>query len=503
MKKAVLVLAAALAAGAYAAPEKVLELEFADQNAMITAAGKVGEFSGVPTLGPLAMMGIANNPFASELGAPRAGARARVAIFVDSVPKTAATFCDVASHTFFVVLYPTSRTKEQFIEAKGKAAKDEGLFVKYDGMAYQFSQDGKWVAFSEVKNVNIAKSVLASADASKSFAEGDVARLTVAEKGFGLLVDLLNSPDVKAAFQDLPNPELFKDLVEAIASLSKLELTLRVTDLGVDICGGCTMKSGSKYEHIGEIPLSSATPLAFAGRDSVVAAAYGKGMLTYDFYKYIAGLKGIFEKRGVKTGFLDVAKSGSTTTLSLDIPAAIAYFTGEGKAAIAKAFDNDTPQTIANEFSSIMTTVLFPTVLFDQPEQAFSLRIKGLSAYATPTERIARAVPDLGSRKYTSMGVGSLYSILKGVVGIVAETPVLKEQKDSVKGLLATLPPETGADIVFLSWREGADIKGLIRFTPAEIKGIVTGVTTVLATATAGNSTKPVAVPADADDDDD
>ena len=146
---------------------------------------------------------------------------------------------------------------------------------------------------------------------------------------------------------------------------------------------------------------------------------------------------------------------------------------------------------------------LMPTVLFDQPEQAISLRIKGLAAYATPTERIARAVPDLGSRKYTSMGVGSLYSILKGVVGIVAETPVLKEQKDSVKGLLATLPPETGADIVFLSWREGADIKGLIRFTPAEIKGLVTGVTTVLATATTGKSTKPVAIPADADDDDD
>ena len=104
MKKAVLVLAAALAAGAYAIPEKVLELEFADQNAMITAVGKVGEFSGVPTLGPLAMMGIANNPFASELGPLRAGARARVAIFVDSVPKTASTFCDVASHTFFVVL---------------------------------------------------------------------------------------------------------------------------------------------------------------------------------------------------------------------------------------------------------------------------------------------------------------------------------------------------------------------------------------------------------------
>ena len=498
MKKAVLVLAAALAAGAYAAPEKVLELEFADQNAMITAAGKVGEFSGVPTLGPIAMMGIANNPFASELGAPRAGARARVAIFVDSVPNTASTFCDVASHTFFVVLYPTSRTKEQFLEAKGKTAKDEGLFVKYDGMAYQFSQDGKWVAFSEVKNVNIAKSVLASANASKSFAEGDVARLTVEEKGFGLLVDLLNSPDVKAKLQQLPNAKLLGDLTDAVASVSGLELTLRVTDLGVDLDGRCTMKPGSKYEHIGEIPLSSATPLAFAGRDSVFAAAYGKGMLTWDVYKYFAGFKGIFEKRGVKTGFFDVAKAGSTTTLSLDIPAAIAYFTGEGKAALAKAFESETPEAIVKEVSDLM-----PTVLFDQPEQAISLRIKGLAAYATPAERIARAVPDLGSRKYTSMGVGSLYSILKGVVGIVAETPVLKEQKDSVKGLLATLPPETGADIIFLSWREGADIKGLIRFTPAEIKGLVTGVTTVFATATAGKSTKPVAVPDDADDDDD
>lgn len=496
MKRSVLVLAAALAAGAYAVPEKVLELELADQNAMITAAGKVGEFAGVPTLGPIAMMGIANNPFASDLGPLRAGARAKAAIFVDSVPKTAATFCDIASHSFFVVLYPVSRTKEQFIEAKGKAAKDEGLFVKYDGMAYQFSQDGKWVAFSEVKNANIAREVLASADAAKPFADGDVARVAVTEKGFGLLVDLVNSPDVKAAFQDLPNPELFKDLVEAIASLSKLELTLRVTDLGVDICGGCTMKSGSKYEHIGEIPLSSATPLAFAGRDSVVAAAYGKGMFTYDFYKYITGLKGIFEKRGVKTGFLDVAKSGSVTTLSFDIPAAIAYFTGEGKAAIAKAFDNDTPQTISNEFSSIM-----PTTLLDQPEMAFSLRIKGMSAYATPTERIARAVPDFGSRKYTSVGVGSFYSVLKGVVGIVADTPVLKEECATIKGLLATLPPDAGADIVFLSWRDGADNKGMIRFTPAEIKGIVTGFTTVAAAAAQCSGT--IKVPADADDDDD
>ena len=256
------------------------------------------------------------------------------------------------------------------------------------------------------------------------------------------------------------------------------------------------MKSGSKYEHIGEIPLSSATPLAFAGRDSVVAAAYGKGMFTYDFYKYITGLKGIFEKRGVKTGFLDVAKSGSVTTLSFDIPAAIAYFTGEGKAAIAKAFDNDTPQTISNEFSSIM-----PTTLLDQPEMAFSLRIKGMSAYATPTERIARAVPDFGSRKYTSVGVGSFYSVLKGVVGIVADTPVLKEECATIKGLLATLPPDAGADIVFLSWRDGADNKGMIRFTPAEIKGIVTGFTTVAAAAAQCSGT--IKVPADADDDDD
>ena len=73
MKKAVLVLAAALAAGAYAAPEKVLELEFADQNAMITAAGKVGEFSGVPTLGPLAMMGIASSVSIGRRQVPHRG----------------------------------------------------------------------------------------------------------------------------------------------------------------------------------------------------------------------------------------------------------------------------------------------------------------------------------------------------------------------------------------------------------------------------------------------
>ena len=494
MKRLVLVLSAALAAGTYAAPEKVLELEFADQNAIVGGVGKIGDFAGAPILGPMTMMAMAKSPLASSIGPLRAGARARAVVFIDNAPNTSAsTICDVASRTFFVVLYPTNKTKAQFIASKGKApVKDEGAFVKYDGMAYQFSQDGKWVAFSEVKNANVAKDVLAAAESTRPFDAGDLVRLTITGKGFSLATDLLNSPEVKEKLDSLPNGRMFADLTDVLASLDSLELVLRVTDLGVDMLASCAMKPGSKYEHVGETPLSSATPLAFAGRDSVCASAYGKGLLSYDFYNYCTGLKGIFEKRGVKTDFCDVSKAGTVTTMSFDIPGAIAYFTGAGKDALQKMFAADENDVILNELSSLM-----PTGLFNQPEQSFSFRVKGLTAYATPSERIARAVPDLGTRKYNAMCVLSLYSIVKGVVGIVADTPVAADSRATIKGVISALPPDTGADIVMLSWREGGVVKGMLRITPAEIRGIGTAVTTIIAmtsSSSAGNVT---------DDDDD
>lgn len=63
MKKTLLsALAIGIALGVTAAPEKVLEFQLADQNGLISAATKLGEYMGNASLGAMAVVGLANAP---------------------------------------------------------------------------------------------------------------------------------------------------------------------------------------------------------------------------------------------------------------------------------------------------------------------------------------------------------------------------------------------------------------------------------------------------------
>lgn len=83
MKKTLLsALAFGIALGATAAPEKMLELQLADQNGLVAAATKLGEYTGNASLGAMAVVGLANAPAVTNCCG-----KSQMSLFIDSEGK--------------------------------------------------------------------------------------------------------------------------------------------------------------------------------------------------------------------------------------------------------------------------------------------------------------------------------------------------------------------------------------------------------------------------------
>jgi len=90
MKKTLLsALAVSIAIGVTATPEKVLELQLADQNGLVSAATKLGEYTGNASLGAMAVVGLANAP--SEV--TNCCGKSQLSLYIDAEGK--ANFEDV------------------------------------------------------------------------------------------------------------------------------------------------------------------------------------------------------------------------------------------------------------------------------------------------------------------------------------------------------------------------------------------------------------------------
>lgn len=491
-----LLLLAAIPLLASAAPEKILEVEIADKNALVAAAGKIGETIANPALGAMALVGIANNPVAETVGALRGGASPRVAIYVDGAPSASGKIGDILSRTFFAVAYPCDMDKEKFIAAKGPAAaRDEGAYVKYDGMAYQFSDDGKWIAISEPKNGNVAKGLLAEAAAAPRLADGQIARITITERGLRFIGELFESDEAKSNLSI--DAGTLEDIKELLATFKSTEFGLSVTDAGLDLTSEGLIVPGRKFSGFGAKPFASADPLAFAGRDAVSCSAYAEDAALADGIGQLEKLRDALAAQGVPFDWLSLDRlNAETAVISLDLPAAIEWAKSGSAEALLEKLDLE---KLVEDVNAAIGQLYSPT----SPAQALAFRVKGAAMHDTASARYAAALPEVPARRCFCVGFMSLYEGLKVVADIVADQPFAASEKATIKGVLATLPSVKGAGIAVAGWREGDRVKGIVRVTAAEIKGLYSAGMTAISLASTINGAAGSCCGGGDDEDDD
>ena len=402
MKKLIPMLAVGICLGATAAPVKVLDVQFADRNGLVSAATKLGEHTGQASLGvaTAAMLG----QMASEDAKKMLSGTSRMALYMD-------------------------------LEAEG--------------------------GFEAV----VATADTRYEDAPK-LDTGDALRVNVNEKGVSMLVKALE----EAAKEE---PSLKDGAVQAIGMLKSstgFSMTLGVKDAGLDLCGAIAPVAGSELDKIGVKPLA-ADPLGFAGKGALYAVAYaadcGTGDVKGEWAKFLAA----FAKAGLKTdSFLKQDVKDGTMKLTLDIPAIVKYGQGEGKAAIEKLASDETMQRkLMNDIMAI-TPKEFKAA---GSEASVAVYVDGLATARSSSQRFAKTLPEASGKKCCSVGVFSLYGLVKGVAAKVADLPECKESA-TIKSMLQGMPSEADADIAGMCWKDAKGLNFHLRLNPAELKGLYT-----------------------------
>jgi len=437
MKKTLLsALAIGIALGVTAAPEKVLELQLADQNGLVSAATKLGEYAGNASLGAMAVVGLANAP--SEV-----------------------TNCCGKSQLSL------------YIDAEGKAQLED-----------------------------VIKTVDQKYEAAPALASGRVLRVNFTKKGVDLLARAVEEAAKEAAKKDKDLER--KDIacaVDLLKSLGEMTLTLGVTDGGLDIEVSVLPVPGTELAKVGDKSLSG-DALAFAGKGALYALAYAADCGTGSSLEQYAKLKALLDKIGIKTGgFIKKETVGVASKFTLDIPALVSYAQGEGKAVLEKLVADEAAQ---KDLVSDLSDIGAKQFKAAGPEMSAAFYVNGVTTAATASQRFAKAMPEAAGKKSFSVGVFSFYGIVKGVAEQVVNLPCCGNAECStVKGMLQTMPSDADAAIAGIGWKEGGKLYSLIRFTPAEIKGLYTVGTTLAMMGIGDSSRMDIELEDDDDDDED
>lgn len=426
MKKMTFLAALGIATCALAAPEKLGDLQLADQQSLVAAATKIGEFAGQPSIGTMAAMGLSGS---SEL----------------------AQFCG------------TNRVS-----------------VLLDGDPATISLD----------DLDEKASPLFEHDAAP-LPPGTVARVSFTKTGAAMLCRMLDE-GIKELGDECPVDKDQVAQVRAIfAALLGGEFTLAVGPSGVDVRCSLMIDPASPWAKVGEKTFAASDPLVQAGRAFLVSA-YAADTGSGDFTAQWSKLSGFLASKGFKVDGLGYTQKGASAFgFKIDIPAIFAFAQSQEFHAAVEKIGN--PGTFLEE----LRKALVHPIVVENPEQTVFVTLKGAESYDTASRRFAKILPEAASRKCCTKGVGSIYGFAKALAEQILAQPELKEVAPQFQPVLAQLPSVVDADLAYAGWKEGGALRGILRVSPAEIKGLVTAGMTFFAQMQGG------AAGGDDDDDDD
>ena len=496
MKKLVSLATFGLALASVAAPQKLAEVAVSDRTAILNQASKLGEMTGIPMIGLGAVGLLSANPLAADFGAPRDGAVTTIAVYGDlDVLKSTADVDAFGETLHFAVAYPASADKAAY-EAKKSLTATNGVYTA-DGQVVAYSADGAWAVVGD--DADTVRAVVPAAGKAK-LTQGELVRVTLTEPamaGLDKIFEIAAAEIPEFAAQLKAQHELLKQMTD-------LSLALRVSERGIDLLGDMGLRPGSEFDKAGRTALP-ANPLAFAGKEALVAAAQMANCGTDASEKQWKSLIEFFAGRGLTLDFVSFKKEGKVCRFEIDPQGVVDFVTKGGAEKWVKALDDE---SFEKELETLVTNVKPYTA--EGAEAYGSVAIKGRTLASTPAVRFAKAMSEV-KKPFYSVTVMSLYGTLREATEATlkvmpAEAGVEPEQVEMVRGVLQTLPAAGDGCFAMAAWREGARHCFLMRATPEEVKGLTA--VGKLAASAVGSVWSPGSgfgeeLPPDEDDDDD
>ena len=497
MKKLVSLATFGLVLASVAAPQKLAEVAVSDRTAILNQASKLGEMTGIPMIGLGAVGLLSANPLAADFGAPRDGAVTTIAVYGDlDVLKSTADVDAFGETLHFAVAYPASADKAAY-EAKKSLTATNGVYTA-DGQVVAYSADGAWAVVGD--DADTVRAVVPAAGKAK-LTQGELVRVTLTEPAMAGLDKIF---EIAAA--EIPEfAAQMKAQRVALQQMNDLSIALRVSERGIDLLADMGARPGSEFNKAGRTALP-ANPLAFAGKEALVAAAQMANCGTDASEKQWMSLIEFFAGRGLTLDFVSFKKEGKVCRFEID-PQGVVDFVKKGDAEKwVKALDDD--EAFEKELEPLVTNVKPYTAA--GAEAYGSVAIKGRTLASTPAVRFAKAMPEV-RKPFYSVTVMSLYGALREATEATlkvmpAEAGVAPEKIEMVRGVLQTLPAAGDGCFAMAAWRAGTRHCLLMRATPEEVKGLTA--VGKLAASAVGSVWSPGSgfgeeLPPDEDDDDD
>lgn len=466
MKRLILLLSAALVFAAEAKIEKIIDATLADQQGLVNVATKIGGFVGEPMLGMMPAGLFMANPLSTQgFGPARGDGNFYAAVYMDGSEISGDIEQLVVNNKVkFAVLYPVSSSKADFLAANPQSKETDGV-ISWNEMSVVFSADGKYAA-------------IANDGAAARMALSDVARIPALKKDVAARVRAFNAGMqliTKILESEKEIAKMSPQYIEIYKSITKIEFSLCAGDYGIDIRTSFDCVPGSLLSKLGNKPLSSRTPLAFAGKDALIACAYAADAAGGDADAQWKKLMTFAAKWGIKTNWVSYVKKGVGSKIVIDPVALATYVKGEGKAKF-KELENDAEKILPD------AAALFkPAIQVKSPEQACALYVKGAKVPVDAQTRFDKVLPGFSGKPCASVGVFSMYGAIKSVGEVVCPLIDDKDAKEA-KAFFAQLPAADGCAIAY-AWTKKVPLthESVIRVNPAEIRNLATFFKTVQA----------------------
>lgn len=462
MKRLLAALALSASLTSLAAPQRAVVVRLADTAGVVSAVSKVGEFIGNPMLVMSLTAGLAAHPAAQFFGPAREGETLELAAYLDP-DKEAKGLETLVEGMRYSVLYPVVKGKADFLKAHPDAREQDGVIAVKEpkGAFVGFSRDDTWAVLSD--DAGCVREALAGRANRQKPLQGDVLRASVRPVALKALARLaepfVNEMSGKA------EQDQMKMALDLMRQITGARLALRIDEAGITVRSTMEVTPESLFAKIGAKTLTGGENLAFAGKDAVYAAAYAADCGQADCGAVLDKVTALAAKYGFDLGWAALTKQGVARTLTFDFDACVKHIT----TLDASKFEKIDVKALEADLSALSGDMSGPKV--ENPEGAIALALKGLDAQTTPAARFARMAPEAAAKKPYMVCAASLYSAVRALAPkAVALLP--EEDRQAIQPLLQTLPPEGLGGMAAYNWRDGAALKGVLRVSPDEIKGL-------------------------------
>lgn len=488
-----------------AEPVKLLSFKIAGVDKQAKSIAEFSQLAMNPMLSPILSAKLADNPFVKFFGPSRGDAAMAGIVYVEGDALSSATNSldkEWFDDNDLAVIYPVKRPKAGFLAAHPDAVETNGfLYVESDVELFSetfvaFSPDGMWaVASSKEKYLVEAMKEIPYA-ISPMDGENIIVETTPA------LVGLIPKLAMELHLDSEEDRKVLEQACDVLKMVETMGCSVKIGSSGIDFAASVKPVEGTPLALSGETPLAD-NPFASHPQGAAFAAAYAKnsGYNPKRDSRQMNEVVAAANKQGLKTDFVSVSEKDSLTSIVLDVPAQIAYFNGEGAEAVSKFRAAEFLEAIQKTKAETSGPV------WDGEAFGTALSLKNGDVEPSLGKRLKASFPEYSAKKPYMVSVISLYPTLKTVFAQIldnlpsgkagAMAPVLKMQ-------LAALPPPGDKATVCASWKENGEIKGLLRITADEIRGIssFTSLAIGLAMQSKMSSPRP-ACPFECDDDDD